>query len=89
MLTIWKFPTSGELGAKIEMPSGAQILTAQPQGGTLMIWAIVDTDAPKVKRQVHVIGTGWTSPFPDNVRYVATVQQPPFVWHVFIGPEEA
>lgn len=88
--TIWKFPVSAELGATIDIPVGAQVLTAQLQSGSLVIWALVEADARSVKRAVHVIGTGWTSPFPDNVDYIdyiATFQDGPFVWHVFIEKE--
>ncbi len=66
----------------VKMPDGAQILTAQLQGDTLCIWAVVNRYAPMTDRQIEIIGTG--NPFIDDSRcYIATVQQPPWVWHIF------
>lgn len=81
---IWKYPL--ELGDDqiIAMPDGAQILTVQMQGSKLCLWALVDPEPelPQRMRSIEIIGTG--NPFVEAPRvYIATVQVPPFVWHVF------
>lgn len=88
MKTIWKFNVKITDSQEIEMPKGAKVLTVQMLAGHINLWAIVDTDAEKVKRTFHVYGTGNPLPEIDLMRqtrsYVGTVQQAEFyVWHVF------
>ena len=61
---------------------GAEILTAQMQGQYLCLWAKVRRGAHPVPTRILVCGTGCDLPA-GNWSYVATVQAPPFVWHVF------
>lgn len=81
MREVWKYRL--ELGINhLLMPRGALPLTAQIQHTSITLWAEVD---PTVKREqvtVDVVGTG--HPVPDGTQYLATVQQPPFVWHVYV-----
>jgi hypothetical protein len=66
----------------IQMPQGAQILTAQVQRGQLYIWALVNILAPTETRTIAVYGTG--NALPKHLGdYIGTVQMPPFVWHIF------
>ncbi len=66
----------------LELPAGARLLTAQMQGDALRLWAIVNPDHPTEGRTILISGTG--NPFPEGtVAYIATVQQGPFVWHIF------
>lgn len=79
---IWKFPIAVP-GGVVTMPYGAQILTAQVQGNTIMLWAVVDpAEAVRSTRRFEIVGTGWSFKESDK-RYIATVQQNGFVWHVF------
>lgn len=39
--TIWKFPLEIADSQSVVMPSGARILSAQMQGSTLCLWAVV------------------------------------------------
>ena len=80
---VWKFPLPLQGGSTpVVMPWGAQVLTAQLQHDTIMLWAAVDPDQRKVTRQFEVVGTG--CPFrEDDKKYIATVQQDCWVWHVF------
>ena len=84
MKKIWKFTLTQPLNA-ISMPKGARLLDAQMQGNVLVLWALVDPDAEKVIRDILLCGTGNT--IHEAFAYVATVQVPPFVWHVFDGGE--
>lgn len=80
MRAVWKFDL--EDGPVLRLPVGATVLTAQSQAGRLCLWAVVDPEAAREDRKVHVIGTG--QPVPEDVQYVGTVQEGPFVWHVFV-----
>jgi hypothetical protein len=42
----------------IDMPQGAEILSVGEQYDTLTMWAMVDPEAPMVRRHVAVHGTG-------------------------------
>lgn len=62
-MTIWKFPlpeppNPPQSVFEIEMPRGAKILAVQAQSEYPCIWALVRSDAPKVKRRFLVFGTG-------------------------------
>ena len=67
----------------VEMPIGAKILTIEDQDGRLHIWAIVDTDAESEFRYFAIVGTGQDFPEADDYTYINTIQDGPFVWHIF------
>jgi hypothetical protein len=83
MKTIWKYEWAEEL----ELPKGARVLSANYQNSIsiLYLWAIVDPKAPKEKRHFVLIptGQGMTIGDSDQLVYINTVFQGPFVWHVF------
>jgi hypothetical protein len=82
--TIYKYPLAITDQQTIEMPAGADILTAQFQYGTLCLWATVDTDNQLTPRHIRIIGTG--NPIPDHtLAFIGTAQMPTasLVWHVF------
>lgn len=85
MRTIWKFPLSNMGVEEIEMPKGAEILTVQIQDERPCLWAIVEDRAEKDRRFIETHGTGHPMRVDMGItrRYIGTVQQPPFVWHVF------
>ncbi len=63
--TIYKYDlTIGTLGEAHLLSAGAKILAFGNQRETCVIWAEIDPDAPKVRRQFVVYGTG--HPMPDN-----------------------
>ncbi len=85
MKSIWKYPLELIDVQLIGMPKDAEILAAQMQNGVACLWALVTPDAPKHLRAIEIHGTG--NPFDEHVgvsrKFIATFQQPPFVWHVF------
>lgn len=83
MATVWKFAFAGVPGdaAPFLIPAGARVLTAQIQAGAITLWVLVDPSRPTESRRFRISGTGWDLPFPSE--YIATVQDGPFVWHVF------
>jgi hypothetical protein len=81
-LRIWKYSFSIVDSQTIAMPAGAKVLTAQKQGKTFVMWAIVDVSRPAEDRVFYVYGTG--NPIDHDLgKWVATVQDGAFVWHVF------
>ena len=72
--TIWKYELSST--SPLELPIGAEILTVQPQGGGLCLWALVDPDASTEKRDIEVFGTGRTVACDMGIErhYIGTVQ---------------
>ena len=85
MIAVWKFPLN--LGANsVMMPADSEILSAAIQGerpGQLCCWARVVTTAPLQLRRVLVRGTGAELDSFAFSRFVATVQDGDYVWHVF------
>lgn len=81
---IYKYPLELADTQSVLMPEGAEILTAQMQGETLCLWALVDIEPelPKQSREIEIIGTGNFFVQAPR-RYIATAQQGRWVWHIF------
>lgn len=99
MLTIWKYELRVADVQKVEMPTGAQLLHVAGQRidehtddhirhlTAPMLWAKVDTDAPRAHRLIGVVGTGNPAPADDEGVYVGSALCGPYVWHVYDGGE--
>jgi hypothetical protein len=84
MKTIYKYPLEITDEQTVMMPCGSEILSAQMQHGQLHIWALVDKEATStVGRQVRIFGTGNPVTLDHNWKFVDSVQERIFVWHVF------
>lgn len=85
MNTIYKYPLAVLDEQEVSMPGSAVVLCVQIQAGHgPCLWARVNTEFSLEKRTFLIVGTG--NPFPESKRppvYIGTVQQGPFVWHVF------
>lgn len=79
--TIWKFQLDISSWQDIDMPEGAEPISAAMQDGVLCVWAKVNPDAPRVSKVFAIIATGAT--LPPNGNFIATVHDHPYVWHVF------
>lgn len=89
--TIWKYTvdrpmnTYGEF--ELDLPIGCEILSCQIQDNALRFWVKFDVDDnfPDVKKEAvkfYIVGTGKL--FQSNdLEFITTVQQLPFVWHMF------
>ncbi len=87
---IWKYPLVLTEEQEIEMPSGAKPLCVQMQGGSLCLWAMVDSFEDMESREVWIFGTGHGFYLKiDRVEHIDTVQDGSLVWHVFMGKERA
>jgi hypothetical protein len=71
---------------EITLPHKAKILSLQDQDGVPCIWALGDFSDEGYKRwaKVYKLPTGRLCYPLDNVRYIGTLQEGPFVWHYFI-----
>lgn len=85
MITIWKFPIEVTDEQVIEVPRDPKWLTVQTQAGTPCLWALVNTDNPKSKVTVKVVGTGHDASKVLGSHHVGTFQIPQhgLVFHVF------
>lgn len=86
MKSIYKYTIN--IGGKLLMPKGAQILTAQMQKRRLAIWALVDPSKdPDNKLELYIVPTGFImdDSVAKGLKYISTVQQNDgdYVWHVF------
>ena len=86
--TIWKYVLEVRGIQQIQMPFGAEILSAQNQHGNLTIWVRVNPIAPLLVYTFAVYGTGHQ--IRDiNQTFIGTVQMGSLVWHVFcVDPRE-
>ncbi len=84
MLTIYKYQLDINDIVEIVMPHHARILDIQIQYGCPCIWAIVDTEQPKVTRRFRVFGTGHPMD-KDYTNFIGTIQSQDgtLVFHVF------
>ena len=72
----------------IQMPAGAEVLTARERPDGPQLWALGDPLKPLAERRVLVVYTG--DDVPDDVEYVATFADPEgLVLHVFDAGELA
>lgn len=81
--TIWKYRLELKYDQIIEIPARAKILTAQNQGDTIQLWALVNPKLPKEKRKIRIVGTG--NDVSGILIYISTVQMERgmLVWHIF------
>lgn len=83
MKSIWKFPfPQSSTRRAISMPKGANIIKVGVQGGTVVLWAEVDTQAIKEARFFEVYRTGWEVD-DDPRQHLDTVLDGPYVWHIY------
>jgi hypothetical protein len=87
MNTIYKYPIEITDEQTVSMPIGAQVLSAQMQGTQLCIWALVEVGNIDCDRRVRIFGTGNTVKLDGNWKFVDSVQERIFVWHVFVESE--
>jgi hypothetical protein len=84
MYSIWKYPVPISDLFTILMPTGSRLLSVQVQGSEPQLWALVDPEAPIVRRALRVHGTGHDVAT-DIGAYVGTFQMRmgTLVFHLF------
>ena len=84
-MVIYKYELQITDEQTVEMPRGARLLSVQMQRERLMLWAVVNTNEPIRSRVIRIHGTGIAISPEHNYAFIGTVQDGPFVWHVFDG----
>lgn len=91
-MIIYKYPLELKDGAQeMLLPPGSTVRSIQMQGGRLTVWAehaegtLAYTKYPHLldAHYFSVIATGRSFTYEDDERYFTTVQDGPYVWHVF------
>lgn len=82
-MTIWKYPLEITRSQCIEVPSDSRALSAALQNGDLCVWFLVEESRPKQTRRILIYGTGNPIGGVFAGWFIGSVQQGPFVWHVF------
>lgn len=86
MKTIYKYPITSSQSpvsvCTIRVSKNSKPLSIQIQNNWICVWSLVDTEEPLVLREFLIVGTGHLIP-EEGATYLGSVQQPPFVWHVF------
>ena len=78
---MWKFPLPLD-DQPHPLPGIVKAAATGPLTDRLMVWAECDDADPLSPRAAYqVFGTG--HPVPDGATWVATVADPPFIWHCF------
>jgi len=79
-MKIYKYPAEGS----VRLPIGAQVVHFGTQRCEKYIWVMFnepkETPTAFELRTFRIVGTGQT--FSDNSRYVGTIHEPPFIWHL-------
>lgn len=81
--SIWKFPFMVSDTVVIEMPVASTVIHVGVQHGRLCLWALVWTKNKVESRTFLVRGTGHPCDELNASDHIGTVQDGPFVWHVF------
>ena len=84
MSVIYKYPIKIVDEQTIDMPFGANIISLQMQNGAAVMWAIVNPKANLTSVKIRIFGTGEEIPSGSALRYIGTIHDRKFVWHVFI-----
>lgn len=85
MYTIYKYPLKLVDTQRIRISEISLPLSVQFQGKDLFMWVEHDTTQPLIDRIVHIVGTGEDIPLEILLsRYVGTVQNNGFVWHIYV-----
>ena len=88
MERIWKFPLEFDTEQTITAPGLTPISTAM-QHEKVTIWGEVNYEKPKLTWRVFVVGTGdekLTSVLNQGAKFLGTVLDEIFVWHIYIVP---
>jgi hypothetical protein len=82
MKTVWKYQVPIGHQVTLEIPFGGIVVHTESQDDVICLWVEVESSNPKAHRSFKVFGTGHEIQMPYAI-HVGTVQQGPFVWHVY------
>jgi hypothetical protein len=81
----YQIPVETENEIKIDLPSGARVLSAREQQGQLYMWALVDSGKPVEARYFRLFTTGQQIENAASLAFVGTfqLQSGNLVYHLF------
>jgi len=82
---VYKYDMPVSSDVTIEMPAGAQILRVAHFNGQSSVWALVDLKNDMQSYHFMVVGTGMVvndERFRGS-KYIGSIIDGPFIWHVF------
>jgi hypothetical protein len=84
--TVYKYPLdfSKANTTTIQIHDFADILKCAIQGEgvfNIYLWANVQTELSLIERHFAIVGTGWE--LPKNTKYIDTIFDGDFVWHIY------
>ncbi len=85
MYRIFKYVLDLEDEQTISVAEGAESLSVQLQNGKICVWAAHRDYTKELTepRKFYIVGTGNPFEVRKAKRFIGTVQQGDFVWHVF------
>lgn len=84
MRTIYKYPIAAPFLNELDLPVGAEVISVETVQDVICVYAIVDTDVRET--EVHkfwIFGTGHPMPKELKAKFICTVLQDIYVFHVF------
>lgn len=81
MRTIHKYPLAFDEDNSVVMPTGSRLVLFAIQNGIPHVWADVITGNQNEVRRLAIHGTG--HPVGTLSRHIGSLQDGPFVWHLY------
>lgn len=78
MKTVFKYLVNQK---PIPMPTNAKFVHFGIQGNETFAWFEVNPNLPSVMKHIRVYGTGHS--IPETSKHLASLQDGPFVWHLY------
>lgn len=90
MKTIWKFELETTDYQAIDVPAGFQFLKLDTQYSKPVFWALVNSENPKVRLEIRIVGTGHPASIGNTYSYLGSYQLEggALVFHAFGKPGE-
>ena len=82
---VWKYTLEFHTPSVFDMPEDAEIVHVNEQNGFPTMWVLVDDCAPTMERIFFICGTG--DAIRRDAKYVGSVHDGEYVWHIFEIPE--
>ena len=80
--TIYKYALYDSV-TTLALPERAEVLTVQMQGSTPTMWVKVNPGALTEDRVFRICATGQKLLSNEMLKYIATIQNGPYIFHVF------
>lgn len=82
---IWKYSLLIVDRQTLKLPKKAEILSVFNQNDILVLYAMLDETQELESRTIEIVGTGNPVPVDMGIdrKFIGSVQQGRFVWHVF------